>query len=50
MAIYDCENYLNHAIDSVINQCLDFKGNVQLILVDDESTDSSKEIALKYKK
>ena len=50
MAIYDCENYLNQAIDSVINQCLDFKENVQLILVDDESTDSSKEIALEYQK
>lgn len=50
MAIYDCENYLNQTIDSVINQCFDFKDNVQLILVDDESTDSSKEIALKYQK
>ena len=48
MAIYNCENYLNQAIDSVINQCIGFKDNVQLILVDDESNDSSKEIALKY--
>ena len=50
MAIYDCENYLNQAIDSIINQCLGFKDNVQLILVDDESTDSSKEIALQYQR
>lgn len=48
MAIYDCENYLNQAIDSVINQCIGFKDNVQLILIDDGSKDSSKEIALKY--
>lgn len=50
IAIYNCENYLNHAIDSVINQCGDFEKNVQLILVDDGSTDSSKEIALGYQK
>ena len=48
MAIYDCESYLNQAVDSLINQSMDFKENVQLILVDDGSTDSSGEIALKY--
>lgn len=50
MAIYDCEDYLNEAIDSLINQSLDFKENVQLILVNDESRDSSGEIALEYQK
>ena len=48
MAIYNTENYLNQAIDSVINQTLGFEDNIQLILVDDGSEDSSKEICLKY--
>ncbi|MCC7554091.1 MAG: glycosyltransferase [Methanobacteriaceae archaeon] len=48
MAIYNSEEYLKEAIDSVINQNFGFIHNVQLILVDDGSLDSSKEIALKY--
>ena len=48
-AIYNCENYLSQSIESVINQDIGFKDNVQLILVDDGSTDKSKDIALKYK-
>ena len=47
MAIYNSENYLEEAIESVINQTFDFE-KVQLILVDDGSIDNSKEIALKY--
>ena len=50
MAIYDCEDYLSKAIDSVIGQSLDFRENVQLILVDDGSRDFSGEIALKYQR
>ena len=50
VAIYNTEIYLEDCINSVINQSLDFKDNVQLILVDDGSLDNSKEIALKYKK
>ena len=48
MAIYDCEDYLGKAIDSLIGQSMDFRENVQLILVDDASRDSSADIALKY--
>ena len=47
-AIYNCENYLSQSIESVINQDIGFKDNVQLILVDDGSMDKSKDIALKY--
>ena len=50
MAIYNTENYLNEAIDSVINQSIGFEENVQLILINDGSTDSSKNIALNYQK
>ena len=39
MAVYNVEDYINEAIDSVLNQSLNFEENVQLILVDDESSD-----------
>lgn len=50
MAVYNNEKYLNEAIDSIINQTLNFNSNVQLILVDDASTDNSKGICLSYQK
>ena len=48
MAVYDSADYLNHAVDSLIKQDLDFKDNVQLILVDDGSSDDSAEICREY--
>ena len=48
MAIYNVENYLNEAIDSIVNQSIGFEENVQLILVDDGSIDKSKDIAKDY--
>lgn len=45
---FNTELYINECIESVINQTLDFKENVQLILIDDGSGDDSKSIALKY--
>ena len=48
LATYNVSSFLNEAIDSIINQSLDFKENVQLIIVDDSSSDNSLEIALKY--
>ena len=47
MAVYNEENYLDEAITSIINQSFPFE-KVQLILVNDGSTDNSKEICLKY--
>ena len=48
MACYNCENYLDETIGSLLNQTLIFKDNIELILVDDGSTDSTKEICQKY--
>ena len=47
-AFYNTGDYLKESIESIINQDIGFKDNVQYILVDDGSTDHSKEIALKY--
>ena len=49
MAVYNSEKYVAEAIDSVINQSLDFKKHIQLILVDDKSTDGSLDILEAYK-
>ena len=46
--IYNMELYLEEAIESVINQSIGFE-NIQLILVNDGSNDSSPEIMSKYK-
>lgn len=48
MAIYNSEDYLENSIDSVINQSIGFEENIQLILVNDGSIDSSEEICLRY--
>ena len=49
MAVYNAENYLREAVDSVIHQTIGFS-HIQLILVDDGSTDSSGKICDEYKK
>ena len=48
MAIYNTEDYLNQAIDSIVNQTIGFEDNVQLILVNDGSEDGSGQICLDY--
>lgn len=40
MAVYNCEEYLQETIESVLYQDFGFE-NIQLILVDDGSTDNS---------
>ncbi len=47
--IYKVEEYLEETIESVINQTIGFKDNIELILVNDGSPDNSEEICLKYK-
>jgi glycosyltransferase involved in cell wall biosynthesis len=47
-AFYNTGEYLKDSIESVINQDIGFEDNVQLILVDDGSSDNSKDIALSY--
>lgn len=50
MACYNVEHYISDAIESVINQSFGFESNVELILVDDGSTDKTSEICLNYVK
>ncbi|GEM_PF-266770 len=49
-AVYNVEKYLDEFIVSVLNQRLDFRRNIELIFVDDGSTDSSANIIQKYMK
>lgn len=44
--VYNSENYLNMAIDSILNQTIK---NIEVILVDDGSTDGSRKIMEQYK-
>lgn len=48
--IYNVEEYLEETIESVINQTIGFKDNIELILINDGSPDNSEKICLKYKK
>ncbi|MFL8712011.1 CDP-glycerol glycerophosphotransferase family protein [Clostridioides sp. GD02377] len=48
--IYNVEEYLDCTIDSIINQeNINFKADIQIILINDGSPDNSEEICLKYK-
>lgn len=47
--VYNAENELSSAIDSIINQSIGFD-NIELILVDDASLDNSKNIMVQYAK
>ncbi|WP_154669857.1 glycosyltransferase family 2 protein [Bacillus niameyensis] len=47
--VYNGERFLQKTLESVINQTLDFK-HIEFILIDDCSTDRSKEILLDFEK
>lgn len=47
MPVYNAEKNLNTTIESIINQSIGFD-NIELILVDDSSTDNSKQIIESY--
>ena len=49
ISIYNTDKYLDDSITSLINQTIGFD-KIQLILVNDGSTDNSENICLKYKK
>ncbi len=49
MAVYNKEKYIAQALDSLINQTLNFKKNIQLILVNDKSTDNTLKVLERYK-
>ena len=48
MPVYNTEEYLEEAIQSVIEQTIGFEENIQLILINDGSTDNSESICKKY--
>ena len=48
MPIYNVGHFLDESISSVINQTIGFKENIELILINDGSTDNSDEICKKY--
>ena len=48
MACYNAENHLDETINSLLGQSFSFGSNIQLILVDDGSTDKTGEICQKY--
>lgn len=50
MSVYKVEDYIVEAVDSVINQDIGFKKNIQLILVNDGSPDDSEKYCLDYQK
>lgn len=47
MPLYNAEQYVHEAFDSVVDQTIGFRQNVELIIIDDGSTDSSIQIARK---
>ena len=49
MPVYNTEEYLEEAIQSVIEQTIGFEENIQLILINDGSTDNSESICKKYR-
>jgi glycosyltransferase involved in cell wall biosynthesis/CDP-glycerol glycerophosphotransferase (TagB/SpsB family) len=49
-AVYNVEKYLDDYFKSITRQTLDFKGHIQLILVDDGSVDKSAQIIKKWQK
>lgn len=48
MPVYNVEMYLEESVESLIKQSLNFEKNVQLILINDGSTDNSEKICLSY--
>ena len=47
MPVYNTEKYLGKAIESVLSQTYT---DYELLLIDDKSTDNSKEISRQYRK
>lgn len=49
MSVYMVEEFIDEAVQSLLNQTIGFEDNVQVIMVDDGSTDNSGAICDKYK-
>ena len=50
MPAYNTGKYISKALDSLINQSLDFKKNIQVIIVNDASSDNTLQIAEEYQR
>lgn len=48
--IYNVEPYLTEGLNSIVKQTLNFKKNIQLILINDGSSDRSEDICLRFRK
>lgn len=49
IAAHNSDLYLKKAFDSIINQSLGFEKNIQIIVVNDGSTDNTEDVCLKYR-
>ena len=49
MSVYNVESYIEEAVDSLINQTVGFSDNVQIVFVNDGSTDGSGEVCKAYR-
>lgn len=47
--IYNTEEYLEESINSIVQQTIGFKKHIQLVLINDGSTDDSESICLRFK-
>lgn len=47
---YNVEDYIHDSLDSVIGQTLDFRSNIEIVIVDDGSQDDTLEICKRYEK
>ena len=47
--VYNVEDYIGETIDSVVKQSISFKENIQIILINDGSTDNSEKECLNIK-
>lgn len=48
MPVYNSGSYLREAIESIIDQTINFEKNIEIILVENNSTDNSKNICEEY--
>lgn len=50
MPAFNTEEFISKALDSLINQSMDFKKSIQVIIVNDASSDNTKQIAESYQR
>lgn len=49
IAAYNSQDWIRQCLDSVISQSIGFKDNIEVIVVDDASTDDTSKIIKEYK-